>query len=119
MTPYRSAQEQTPETNFNIKHSITRNIIERVIGILKSRFRCLLGERQLHYKPSKVIQIVNVCAALHNICIHFDNISEDEDAVEFNPDIEALNPEIDDNGSTYHNSSEASALRNRIRDSLV
>ena len=65
MTPYRSAAEGYPEALYNQKHSKVRHIVEICIGVLKSRFRCFSGTRQLHYKPSKVIQI----AALHNLCI--------------------------------------------------
>lgn len=71
MTPYRSPDEGSNHSNFNIVHAKTRNIIERTIGVLKNRFRCLLGARQLHYTPQKASKIVNVCAALHNICLHY------------------------------------------------
>ncbi|XP_055909615.1 putative nuclease HARBI1 [Eupeodes corollae] len=71
MTPYRSAQEGGQEEHFNTIHSKCRNIVERTIGVLKSRFRSILGARQLHYSPEKAIQITNVCAALHNICKKF------------------------------------------------
>ena len=71
MTPYRSAEEGSAEALYNTKHAKARNIVERTIGVLKNRFRCLLGARQLHFKPEKAIKIVNICVALHNICIEY------------------------------------------------
>ena len=68
ITPYRVAPEGSSECKFNDFLSKGRNIIERVNGLLKSRFRCLLGRRELHYTPEKAVKILNVCAALHNIC---------------------------------------------------
>lgn len=54
---------------FNRKIRSTRSLIERVIGLLKVRFRCLLGERQLRYNQTKVSYIVYACVTLHNFLI--------------------------------------------------
>ncbi|XP_050065798.1 putative nuclease HARBI1 [Aphis gossypii] len=67
----------TPITNpttdaekfFNTKQMSTRCIIERCNGVLKMRFRCLLKDRILHYKPEKASSIINACVVLHNMCI--------------------------------------------------
>lgn len=66
LTLYRCPNLNTPEHIFNKKHASARNIVERVIGVLKSRFRCLLDT--MSYAPQKTVQIVNICCALHNIC---------------------------------------------------
>lgn len=57
------------ERQFNRNVRSTRGIIERVIGVLKMRFRCILGERQLRYNETKVGEIVYACATLHNFLI--------------------------------------------------
>lgn len=114
MTPYRSATEGSSESLFNTKHAKARNIVERTIGVLKNRFRCLLGARQLHYKPTKAKQIANVCAALHNICIKFgSNTLNDVLSSENGPtQVESDDLEITDN-------TEASAIREQIKNSFL
>lgn len=57
------------EREFNRRVCSVRSIIERVIGLLKMRFRCLLGERQLRYNQTKVGRIIYSCATLHNFLI--------------------------------------------------
>ncbi|XP_055837670.1 putative nuclease HARBI1 [Episyrphus balteatus] len=71
----------TPKSRFNTTHSKARNVIERTFGVWKNWCRCCLGARQLHYSPTKAIQIVNVAAALHNIRIHFK--SNDQNVADF------------------------------------
>ena len=77
---------------FNLQHSKARNVVERVIGVLKIRFRCL--QSNLPYAPEKVVKIVNICSALHNICrlhnianpIEDTTIEIQEDEFEFDED---------------------------------
>lgn len=57
------------QENFNTKLCGVRQLIERCIGLLKVRFRCILGERKLRYKPTKVGKIIYACATLHNFLI--------------------------------------------------
>ncbi|KAH6926143.1 hypothetical protein HPB50_015290 [Hyalomma asiaticum] len=59
----------TPEDEYNKEHASTRNVVERCIGVLKSRFRCLQRYRALLYKPDRAAGIVSACAALHNIAL--------------------------------------------------
>ena len=68
MTPYRNPT--TPaEKKYNEKHCKVRNVVERCFGVLKNRFRCIIGSRGLHYTPMKATQIINACCALHNIWV--------------------------------------------------
>uniref|UniRef100_A0A499FX21 Putative nuclease HARBI1 n=1 Tax=Anopheles gambiae TaxID=7165 RepID=A0A499FX21_ANOGA len=70
ITPNRNPDSGTQESIFNTFHARGRNIVERTIGILKSKFRCLLGaDGRLNYSPKKCTNIINICCALHNICI--------------------------------------------------
>uniref|UniRef100_A0A6P7GR91 Putative nuclease HARBI1 n=1 Tax=Diabrotica virgifera virgifera TaxID=50390 RepID=A0A6P7GR91_DIAVI len=69
MTPVPGAQPNSPEERFNQAHASGRNHIERTNGVLKSRFRCIMGERELRYEPPKVCILVNACCILHNMCI--------------------------------------------------
>lgn len=68
MVPIQGAEDNTPEGRYNIIHRRARNCVERCIGTLKTRFRCLLRERVLRYEPHRVGVIVNACAVLHNMC---------------------------------------------------
>jgi len=112
LTPYRDPSYNSKEYKFNMAHASARNIVERTIGVLKSRFRCLLGT--LHYKPTKVVKMINVCCALHNICRQYnigfeENIEEsaqlfDDDDVESRP--------------TLTLQSEAQRIRNEIANTL-
>ncbi|KAJ8910563.1 hypothetical protein NQ315_008948 [Exocentrus adspersus] len=69
MTPVLNPAQGSPEERYNNTHASARNCIERCFGVLKGRFRCLLGERTLRYSPEKVGTIVVACAVLHNLCI--------------------------------------------------
>ena len=83
MTPYRTTNvEDARKNRFNTKHSSTRNIIERTFGVLKNRFRCILGARQLHYTPQKAAQIVNMVCAFDNLCIKYKIENVDEPLVD-------------------------------------
>ncbi|XP_041985333.1 putative nuclease HARBI1 isoform X1 [Aricia agestis] len=68
MTPCANPEPGSPEEYYNTVHSTARNSVERTIGILKGRFRCLLVHRVLHYDPEMVSKIVIACCVLHNIC---------------------------------------------------
>ncbi|KAJ8917015.1 hypothetical protein NQ315_012933 [Exocentrus adspersus] len=71
-------QPRTPERRYNNAHKTTRSIIERVNGVLKMRFRCLLKHRVLHYSPEMACRIINACVVLHNICIDQNDIEVDD-----------------------------------------
>lgn len=86
-------------------------MVERTIGVLKNRFRCLLGARQLHYTPQMAGKITAVCAALHNICIYYKL-----DCNEYNVPLEEQNS----NDDSQENDADITAtnIRYNIMNSL-
>ncbi|KOB77626.1 Uncharacterized protein OBRU01_03764 [Operophtera brumata] len=69
LTPLAEPGVGTAEHRYNEALKQTRATIERCNGVLKSRFRCLLKDRVLHYTPHKASKIIIACTILHNMCI--------------------------------------------------
>ncbi|KAJ8966425.1 hypothetical protein NQ314_003523 [Rhamnusium bicolor] len=97
-----------PEARYNHHHSSARNCIERCIGFLKARFRCLLKEHVARYNSQFVGSLVNACAVLHNMCID-NNINFIDDYVEPNYGVN-INPSIWNN----YLLNEAQRIRNNV-----
>jgi hypothetical protein len=55
---------ETIEEKFNFHHSSMRNVVERVFGLLKSRWHVLRGLPM--YERSRQVKIVIACFDLHN-----------------------------------------------------
>lgn len=110
ITPYKNVTAGTMQHKFNKKHASARNIVERTIGVLKSRFRCMQGT--LHYSPEKVIKVINVCCALHNICREYQ-IDFEED-VTINSENEEIEEDLEENFGHTENTT-----AKRIRDSIA
>lgn len=68
LTPILNAVDGSREAAYTAKHIKARNCVERCIGVLKGRFRCILKHRTLEYAPVKAGKIINACAILHNMC---------------------------------------------------
>ncbi|KAG0417351.1 hypothetical protein HPB47_005680 [Ixodes persulcatus] len=54
----------------NSRHVSMRSVVERCVGLLKQRFRCLHKYRTLFYTPDIAGTIISACAILHNICLY-------------------------------------------------
>ncbi|XP_050339431.1 putative nuclease HARBI1 [Bactrocera neohumeralis] len=110
LTPYRNPTSGTSQHKFNLQHAKARNIVERVIGVLKSRFKCL--QTVLPYTPQKVVKIINVCCAFHNIC-RFYNV--DDSMYAFSEEV------IDDDPAENNSSLETTAtnIRDQIANNLM
>lgn len=63
---------------YNTAHKSSRNVIERLNGVLKAKFRCLLKHRVLHYDPGTAAKIINSCAILYNVCWQRGEIENDD-----------------------------------------
>jgi hypothetical protein len=87
MTPV--VNPRTPaEQLYNDVHITTRNPIERCIGALKSRFRCLaMTDGALVYSPEKVCAITFACCVLHNICLQQGEVMAVDPDVIMTPEI--------------------------------
>ena len=99
ITPLLNPQTR-PEKNFNSSLTAVRSTVERCIGILKSRFRCLdQTAGKLLFTPERCIPIISACCKLHNLCrkrnLPFDQTSI-ENIVEAENEFpnEATPPEI-------------------------
>ncbi|KAG8239533.1 hypothetical protein J437_LFUL019202 [Ladona fulva] len=68
-TPILNAEEGTLEARNTRYHIKARSAVERCIGLLKGRFRCLLLGRKLEYEPRKACKFINACCVLHNMCV--------------------------------------------------
>lgn len=69
MTPFVRNNLTIVQAIFNDTIVSTRQLVERTIGVLKGRFRCIMGERPLRYHQTKVSKIVYTCATLHNFLL--------------------------------------------------
>ncbi|KAK3910207.1 Putative nuclease [Frankliniella fusca] len=76
--PYAQNDAGPNKEIYNEFHRRARSVVERTIGLLKGRFRCLLRHRVLHYEPLKASRVINACCVLHNICTRA-NLELDED----------------------------------------
>ncbi|KAH7941362.1 hypothetical protein HPB49_012702 [Dermacentor silvarum] len=57
------------EGQYSREHTSMRNVVERFIGLLKSKFRCFQHFRTLLYSPDRAARIIYACVALHNIAL--------------------------------------------------
>ena len=65
LTPVRNPITSS-ERRYNRSHIRTRNLVERMFGVWKSRFQCL--RNTLRFRPRKSCNVIIACAVLHNFC---------------------------------------------------
>ena len=66
LTPYLNPTTDA-EVHYNVIHKRTRCAVERCIGILKMRWRCLT--KPIMFQPGRASKIIASCAALHNFAV--------------------------------------------------
>jgi hypothetical protein len=77
---------ETPEELFNLRHAKLRNVIERVFGVKKRRFKILTASPEYTYDIQA--KIVAAAGALHNFLRIHDRLSsfDVDDEEEYDPD---------------------------------
>ncbi|XP_046408327.1 putative nuclease HARBI1 [Ischnura elegans] len=77
MVPFRAPQNRL-ETLFNHKLSKARIVVERVFGIMKTRWRCIFT-KTLELRVAQAVKVITSCAVMHNICITAGDVLLDHD----------------------------------------
>ncbi|GMF32417.1 unnamed protein product [Phytophthora fragariaefolia] len=72
------SQPKTPKELFNLKHSSARNVVERLIGVLKRRFRVLRQANECELDIVKAT--IFSCCCAHNIIRQVDSADNGEDS---------------------------------------
>ncbi|XP_001605652.1 putative nuclease HARBI1 [Nasonia vitripennis] len=70
LTPCQEAAPGSPEFRYSDRVRRTRCRVEQTFGIWKQVFRCINGDRSLHYTPEFSSQIVLATAVLYNYLRH-------------------------------------------------
>ncbi|XP_042147487.1 uncharacterized protein LOC121836603 [Ixodes scapularis] len=80
LTPVLGARPDSPEEEYNTRPKSTRNAIERVIGQLKNKFRCLIRKLEISLDTTKAV-IVAACVLFNIAKDHNDedDFSSDSD----------------------------------------
>ena len=76
LTPYRGVRYHLKEYSrrglqdsrelFNHRHSLLRNVIERIFGVMKKRFPIIARGTEPHYDWHTMTNIILACCILHN-----------------------------------------------------
>jgi len=78
LTPYRdNGNLNQAQRNYNYCHSVTRNVVERAFGTMKSKFR-RLEKIELNNVEQICNMILSACV-LHNFCIEENEYDDDDD----------------------------------------
>nr|CAD7438270.1 unnamed protein product [Timema bartmani] len=93
MTPICNALVNSPEGRYTACHRQTRNCVDRLFGVMKSEWQCLLKERVVKYTPLTAGRIITACAVLNNMMRHY-KIEEPHILVNEAPMVCVVNKEV-------------------------
>nr|CAD7263871.1 unnamed protein product [Timema shepardi] len=93
MTLIHNSPLDSPEGRYTACHCWTRNCVERLFGVMKSKWRCLLKEGILKYAPPTAGRIITACTVLNNMMRHY-RIEEPQQLVEEVPLLHAEHNEV-------------------------
>ena len=108
---------RNPKELFNLRHASARNVIERIFGVLKRRFRIL--QLPPEYDISIQALIPSALAALHNFIREYD--PEEIGEIEISDDEEPLLESVGELGAgpvTRDETLRANARRDQIADAM-
>lgn len=83
--PKSTLKPQTPRELFNLRHASLRNVVERVFGVLKSRF-VILQRPPKQYPISAQVKLVYALTAIHNFLNKLGHIHAEAEAKELGGD---------------------------------
>ena len=72
MTPFKGPNQPPQNVRYNTIHSVTRQVVERAIGLLKGRWRLLQGTLNMT-GDEVMVDTILACCVLHNICLSHDD----------------------------------------------
>lgn len=108
----------TAQKLYNKYHRKLRSLVERAIGLLKARFRCLLGENKLRYDPTMSGYIIYACSTLHNFLIA-NNYPVDDINPIFEDEIRDFDENLEDLDITYDELQGGAEVRNDIAQYFI
>lgn len=137
LTPYRGvryhlkewersrARPQNAKELFNLRHAQLRNVVERIFGVLKNRFKILTSPRP--FKMEAQIRIVAVLCLLHNILVKIGEVTEEElesedyedETADGDGDDVDMSDDIQASGEGYHIGRREQARASARRDGIA
>ena len=113
-----SCSPQKKEELFNLRHASARNVVERILGILKRRFRILLLAPELSLKVQS--KIPAALCVLHNFTRAHDPSDDNDDEEDFTDEEDSgdNNNQATENAAEVNMNEEAREMRDHIANTM-